>query len=88
MNNHDEKQVGSNLTGAAIPGKPGHQRDIPIPVDPNIEIGHEGKEDNKGDDLPTEHIQNTDALLGDVHPADYSENSQEKTNAKKENGKE
>jgi hypothetical protein len=84
MNNHDEKQVGSNLTGAAIPGKPGHQRDIPIPVDPNIEAGHEEKED----DLREKHIENTDALLGDVHPADRSENSQEEADAKKENGTE
>jgi hypothetical protein len=84
MNNHDEKQVGSNLTGAAIPGKPGHQRDIPIPVDPNIEIGHEEKKD----ELREEHIENTDALLGDVHPTDRSENSQEEANAKKENGTE
>lgn len=84
MNNHDEKQVGSNLTGAAIPGKPGHQRDIPIPVDPNIEIGHKKKED----DLPEKHIENTDALLGGVHPTDFSENSQKEVNAKKENGTE
>jgi hypothetical protein len=66
MNNHDEKQVGSNLTGAAIPGKPGHQRDIPIPVDPNIKMEHEDKED----DRPVKHIENTDALLGDIPPKD------------------
>jgi hypothetical protein len=84
MNKHDEKQVGSNLTGAAIPGKAGHQRDIPIPVDPNIEIGHEEKED----DLPEKHIENTDALLGDVHPTDRNENFQEEANGKKENGTE
>jgi len=30
MSSHEEKQVGSNLTGAAIPAKPGHQRDIPV----------------------------------------------------------
>lgn len=82
MNNHDEKQVGSNLTGAAIPGKPGHQRDIPIPVDPNVEIEHEDKED----DLPVKHIDNTDALLGAVDPSEQSENSQEESSSKKENG--
>jgi hypothetical protein len=80
MNNHDEKQVGSNLTGAAIPGKPGHQRDIPIPVDPNTEMEHKDK-----DDLPAKHIENTDALLGDVHPKGRNENSQEDGNLKKEN---
>ena len=35
MENHEEneqtiKEVGSNLTGTAVPAKPGHQRDIPI----------------------------------------------------------
>ncbi|WP_276091550.1 hypothetical protein [Pedobacter sp. JY14-1] len=30
MNANEEKQLGSNLTGAAIPAKPGHQRDIAI----------------------------------------------------------
>jgi hypothetical protein len=68
MNNHDEKQVGSNLTGAAIPGKPGHQRDIPI--DQHIEG----------------HIENTDALLGDVDLINGSDNSPEESQAKKENG--
>ncbi len=57
MDNHGEKQVGSNLTGAAIPGKPGHQRDIQIPIDPNLEIEHEGKK--LGDVHPTDHSENS-----------------------------
>jgi hypothetical protein len=65
MNNHEEKQIGSNLTGAAIPAKPGHQRDI------QIDQYDEGKDQ----------VENTDALLGDVDPIKRNDESQENSNA-------
>ena len=66
------KEVGSNLTGTAVPGKPGHQRDIPPQAYQSTE------------DKPEKHTENTDALLGDVHPTERNNKSQEEHNAEKE----
>lgn len=70
--NHVSKEVGSNLTGTAVPGKPGHQRDIPPET-------YQGTKDK-----PENHIAHTDALLGDVHPTQRHNKSQEEGNAEKE----
>jgi hypothetical protein len=69
------KEVGSNLTGTALKGKPGHQRDIDTKI---FEAAGETKAPS------TEPIGNTDALLGDVHPTHRSPKSQEQHNADKE----
>ncbi|HKG08778.1 MAG TPA: hypothetical protein VKB19_20070 [Pedobacter sp.] len=60
MGNYNEKEVGSNLTGTAVPAKPGHQRDIPV----DQYIGTEELTDSSS----PKHIENTDALLADVEP--------------------
>jgi len=57
MNANEEKQIGSNLTGSAIPAKPGHQRDIAIE-----------NYTSEGKSMTYPHVENTDALLGDVDP--------------------
>ena len=75
------KEIGSNLTGTAIHAKPGHERDIPI--DKYVEES----DDEKSSDVP-KHIENTDAILGDVNPLNRNQNSQEEHNAKKENEQE
>lgn len=71
MENHEEKQVGSNLTGAAIPAKPGHQRDI------SIETYVAGENDDQDQQQKPGHIENTDALLGDVIPEKNNGDSDE-----------
>ncbi|SMC45467.1 hypothetical protein [Pedobacter africanus] len=81
METKDEKsaprEIGSNLTGAALKGKPGHERDIPAAA-----FNDDGEA--KATDKPKEHIENTDALLGDVHPTKRHEKSQEQHNADQE----
>ena len=69
------KEIGSNLTGTALKGKPGHQRDIDAKT---FEEGLETKSQ------PAEHIENTDALLGDVHPTHRNSKSQEQHNGDEE----
>lgn len=75
------KEVGSNLTGAALKGKPGHDRDIDAKT---FEEEPEAKEETSASDNP---IENTDALLGDVHPTHRSEKSQEQHNGDQERHK-
>ena len=69
------RETGSNLTGTALKGKPGHQRDI----DPQ-----KFEEAPKRTELPDGSIENTDALLGDVHPTRRNPKSQEQDNADQE----
>lgn len=82
METKDEKsapqELGSNLTGAALKGKPGHERDI------HTETFNEEKETSETNDKAEAHIENTDALLGDVHPTKRHEKSQEQHNADRE----
>jgi len=67
------KEVGSNLTGTAVPAKPGHQRDIPI-NEYNDDVDDQ-KENGSG---PTE---NTDALIGNVDSGDENASrSQQRSN--------
>lgn len=72
------QQVGSNLTGAVIAAKPGHQRDIAIEQ-------YQEPEDQEENNLPAKHMENTDALIGDVHPTVRNQKSQEELNANEEN---
>lgn len=73
------REIGSNLTGTAVAGKPGHQRDIP----PETYIDDSASAETTN---PPEkkHIENTDALLGDVHPTRRNEKSQEQHNAERQ----
>lgn len=83
MNANEEKQLGSNLTGAAIPAKPGHQRDIAIE---NYTSEEKNEDKAEGDEKVRTHphVENTDALLGDVHPTRRTSESQEDQNASQE----
>ncbi|WP_256005629.1 MULTISPECIES: hypothetical protein [Pedobacter] len=64
MENEHEKPLGSNLTGTAVPAKPGHDRDIK----PEAYVPETDPEESNPDKA-----QNTDALLGDVSHDDTEE---------------
>lgn len=72
------REIGSNLTGTAVAGKPGHQRDIPPETYSSDSAPAESAEATE------KHIENTDALLGDVHPTRRNEKSQEQHNAERQ----
>ena len=69
METQDEKsapkEIGSNLTGAALKGKPGHERDVTAQT-VNDEAETKKEEGKKATDQAGKHVENTDALLGDV----------------------
>ena len=70
IENSVPREIGSNLTGTAVAGKPGHKRDIPPETYGSDSAPAESAE------AAEKHIENTDALLGDVHPT-RNEKSQE-----------
>ena len=69
METQDEKsapkEIGSNLTGADLKGKPGHERDVTAET-LNDEAETKKEEAEKATDQAEKHVENTDALLGNV----------------------
>lgn len=70
------REIGSNLTGTALSGKPGHERDVNIKT---FEPAQQAKSQSDS------HIKNTDTLLGDVHPIHRNQKSQEQHNGDQQN---